>query len=120
MTAASAATPASPATETAAPDGSPAPTPDTGRVQLALNVDDLAAGIAEDVLGLRGELAVRYVERLKDPAQGLVPSAGSDLEGLASVVALRRRYLPRVIDGRDVLDGALDPSSGLVDQADGR
>jgi ABC-type nitrate/sulfonate/bicarbonate transport system substrate-binding protein len=83
-------------------------------------VDDLAAGIAEDVLGLRGELALRYVERLKDPDQGLVPSAGSDLEGLASVVALRRRYLPRVIDGRDVLDGALDPSSGLVDRADSR
>ena len=86
---------------------------------LAGRVDDVAADIADQVLGLGSELAGRYVDRLKDPDQGLVDRAGTDLQGLGSVVELRRRYLPREIEGRDVLDGALDPSSGLVDRATG-
>jgi ABC-type nitrate/sulfonate/bicarbonate transport system substrate-binding protein len=81
---------------------------------LAGRVDDLAAEVAAEVLGVKDELALRFVERLKDPDQGLVRGAGSDLEGLGSIVALRRRYLPRQVEGRDVLEGALDDSSGLV------
>jgi hypothetical protein len=87
---------------------------------LAGRVDDVTAAAAEDVLGLSGELALRFVERLKDPRQGLIGGEGSDLQGLAAVVGLRRRYLARETDGGDVLEGALDPDSGLVDRATGR
>jgi ABC-type nitrate/sulfonate/bicarbonate transport system substrate-binding protein len=81
---------------------------------LAGRVDDLAAGLAAERLGLDPTLARRYVAKLKDPAHGLVRTPGSDLEGLASVVALRQRYLPAEVDGRDALDGALTAASGLV------
>lgn len=92
----------------------------TSQEVLAGRVDGLAAEVAVEVLGLEDPLAARYVERLKDPEQGLVRGAAPDLEGLAAVVDLRRRYLPRYVDGRDVLDGALDESSGLVDRVAGR
>ena len=81
---------------------------------LAGRVDDLAAGLAVELLGLDDALSRGYVDRLKDPARGLVPRPGVDLEGLASVVALRRRYLPAQVDGRDVLEAALEDASGLV------
>jgi hypothetical protein len=35
-------------------------------------------------------------------------------DALATLVGLRQRYLPHVVDGVEVLDGALDPTSGLV------
>lgn len=82
---------------------------------LAGRVDDLAAELAAELLGLDDTLAAQYVERLKDPAQGLIPTTGCDLEGLASVVRLRQRYLPAQVDGHDVLAGALEEGSGLVD-----
>jgi ABC-type nitrate/sulfonate/bicarbonate transport system substrate-binding protein len=81
---------------------------------LAGRVDDLAAALARELLGLDEPLSRRYVERLKDPAQGLVATPGADLEGLASVVRLRQRYLAAQVDGRDVLEGALEEASGLV------
>jgi ABC-type nitrate/sulfonate/bicarbonate transport system substrate-binding protein len=87
---------------------------------LAGRVDDLAAQVAAEALDLEDRLAARYVERLKDPEQGLVRGVGPDLDGLAAVVDLRRRYLPRYVEGRDVLEGALDESSGLVDRVAGR
>jgi ABC-type nitrate/sulfonate/bicarbonate transport system substrate-binding protein len=87
---------------------------------LTGELDALAARLAADRLGLTGQLAARYVDRLKDPAQGLVPGAVNDLAGLASVVGLRRTYLPRHVAGRDVLDDALEESSGLVVQRSDR
>ena len=56
----------------------------------------------------------RYVERLKSPAEGLLPSAELDPAALATVAELRRRFLPEVVDGVDVLDRPLDASSGLL------
>jgi ABC-type nitrate/sulfonate/bicarbonate transport system substrate-binding protein len=86
---------------------------------LAGRVDELAADVATQVLGLGDDLALRYVDRLKDPDQGLVRQPQVDREGLESIVGLRRRYLPHDLDGRDVLEGALEDSSGLVVQASG-
>jgi hypothetical protein len=37
-----------------------------------------------------------------------------DFAGLTTIVGLRRRYMPDRINGVDVLDGALDPASGLI------
>jgi hypothetical protein len=78
------------------------------------SVDDLTVDEAVAALGLPRQLAERYVARLKDPQEGLVLDAEVDLASLRMVVDLRRRYLPSVVDGVDVLARALDPGSGLV------
>ncbi|MDP3968223.1 MAG: hypothetical protein Q8Q02_08065 [Nocardioides sp.] len=69
-------------------------------------------------LDLDDELAVRYVERLRDPAEGLVGDGEVDAASLTTLVRLRTTYLP-VPDGRggDVLDAALREGSGLVQRA---
>ena len=89
---------------------------------LRATADDVCSGSVDDVtvdeaavaLGLPRQLAERYVARLKDPQEGLVPDGRVDLASLTTVVDLRRRYLPSSVDGIDVLAGALDPGSGLV------
>ena len=89
---------------------------------LRATADDICAGSLDDVtvdeaavaLRLPRQLAERYVARLKDPLEGLVPDGRVDLASLTTVVDLRRRYLPSIVDGIDVLAGALDPGSGLV------
>src|SRR5665647_853047 len=96
----------------------------TRRLAAALRAtaDDICLGIVDDVtldevtvaLGIPRRLAERYVARLKDPQDGLVRDGRVDLASLTTVVDLRRRYLPSIVDGIDVLGGALDPGSGLV------
>lgn len=79
------------------------------------DLDAVVAGLASEVLDLPERLAWRYVERLRDPAEGLlVPGAAELGPALRTIVDLRRRYLPEVVDGVDVLATALDPSAGLV------
>jgi len=77
-------------------------------------LDDLATRTAATVLGLPEELARLYVAGLKSREEGLIPEGGVDHDGLRTIVALRQRYLPNVVDGRDVLDGALLDASGLI------
>jgi ABC-type nitrate/sulfonate/bicarbonate transport system substrate-binding protein len=72
-----------------------------------------AVTAAEDRLGLPHALAERYAEGLADPVDGLVLDGVVDRVGLATVVDLRRTWLPREVDGRPVLAGALD-DPGLV------
>ncbi|WP_157245282.1 ABC transporter substrate-binding protein [Nonomuraea typhae] len=72
--------------------------------------DELVLEEAGRVLGLSGHLAPRYLERLKDPVEGLVPGNTVDLDALRSVLALRVRHLPD-----EGLAGALDPARGLID-----
>ena len=85
---------------------------------------DEAASSAARRLQLSPELAVRYVERMRDPAQGLVTDGGVDTESLRTLIDLRRRWLPSGAaasagEAGDVLDAALrDP--GLVHPAPGR
>ena len=82
---------------------------------LAGRVDDVAADEAGTRLGLSAELARRYVERLRDPADGLVAGGEVDAEALRTVATLRRTYLPEPTEaGTDVLDRPLDVASGLV------
>ncbi|HEX3003010.1 MAG TPA: PhnD/SsuA/transferrin family substrate-binding protein [Angustibacter sp.] len=76
-------------------------------------VDDVATEEAAAALGLTPELSGRYVQRLKDPAEGLVPDGEVDDASLEVLVGLRRRYRPCVVDGVDVLARATDPAAGL-------
>ena len=74
---------------------------------------DTAVEAAAARLGLDDDLAQRYVDRLADPLDGLVVDGSVDPAALRTVLDLRRHWLPRVVDGRDVLADALaDP--GLV------
>jgi len=82
---------------------------------LTGRVDGVAGEEAEARLGLPSELARRYVDRLRDPAEGLVAGGVVDPEALRTLAALRRTYLPETADGgTDVLDRPLDAESGLV------
>jgi ABC-type nitrate/sulfonate/bicarbonate transport system substrate-binding protein len=77
--------------------------------------DDLVVEEAEEALKLSGTLAARYLDRLKDPDEGLVADGVVDLEAMETVVNLRRRYLPALVGGADMLATALDPARGLID-----
>jgi hypothetical protein len=89
---------------------------------LAATIDDVRAGRLDDVaaeeaaarLQVAPEVARRYVERLKSPTEGLLPHGEVDPRALQTVAGLRRRYLPEVVDGVDVLDRPLDAASGLL------
>ncbi|MDQ1485145.1 MAG: hypothetical protein QOJ62_838, partial [Actinomycetota bacterium] len=77
-------------------------------------LDDVTVEEAADALGLPADLARRYLRRLKDPDEGLVPDGIVDAASLATVVNLRRRYLPSLVDGVDLLAPALVIGSGFV------
>jgi ABC-type nitrate/sulfonate/bicarbonate transport system substrate-binding protein len=81
---------------------------------LAGRVDDVVAEEAADRLDVAPGLGRRYLARLQDEREGLIPGAVVDPAALATVAGLRRRFLPEVVDGVDVLDRPLDQSSGLV------
>lgn len=88
---------------------------DTIEDVLAGRLDDAAAAEASTRLGLPPALARRYLDRLRDPAEGLVAGGRVDADALRTVAGLRRTYLPeRTEAGTDVLDRPLDASSGLV------
>ncbi|MFL6131764.1 MAG: ABC transporter substrate-binding protein [Nocardioidaceae bacterium] len=78
-------------------------------------VDELTAEEAVRVLGLPHALALGYVDRLKRPDEGLLLTPEVPVDALATLVRLRQRYLPHVVDGVEVLDAALEPASGLID-----
>jgi hypothetical protein len=75
-------------------------------------LDALVVEEARAALNLPAALAARYLARLKDPAEGLVPDGAVDLDAIRTLVELRRRYGP-ALDG-DPLAAALDPGSGLI------
>jgi ABC-type nitrate/sulfonate/bicarbonate transport system substrate-binding protein len=74
---------------------------------------DDAAESAGRRLGLDDDLARRYVERLRDPVDGLVPGGEVDRGALETLVRLRTTYLPTDA-GSDPLARALEERSGRV------
>lgn len=74
----------------------------------------VAVAQARAVLGLPEDLAHQYLARLRSSTEGLVLAEVPDPAALTTVVELRRRYLPCVVDGTDVLAYALAAGSGLV------
>lgn len=83
---------------------------------LAGSLDVEAVEAARRRLGLDEALAHRYVERMRSPDEGLVADGVVDRGSLETLVSLRTRYLPEVVDGRDVMEAALTEDSGLVDR----
>lgn len=95
-------------------------------VALAAALSDTAAAVvsgelatqarqaASRLLSLDDELAERYLARMQDPDEGLVPDGHADHGSLATLVGLRQQHLPELVDGVDVLDRALAKDSGLV------
>jgi ABC-type nitrate/sulfonate/bicarbonate transport system substrate-binding protein len=79
------------------------------------SLDTEAAEAAQRRLGLDHDLALRFVERLRDPDHGLVTDGVVDSASLATLVRLRSAWLPEAVDGRDVMEAALAEGSGLVD-----
>jgi ABC-type nitrate/sulfonate/bicarbonate transport system substrate-binding protein len=80
-------------------------------------LDDEVVTEAGDALGLEGPLARRYLDRLKDPREGLVTDGAADPAAIRTLVDLRRRYRPEPVEGAggtDVFAPALEPGSGLV------
>jgi ABC-type nitrate/sulfonate/bicarbonate transport system substrate-binding protein len=76
---------------------------------------DEAVAAARNRLAVGEPTARRYVERLRSSEHGLVADGHVDAAALTTLVTLRRRYLPRPLDdGRDAVDAALDPGSGLL------
>jgi ABC-type nitrate/sulfonate/bicarbonate transport system substrate-binding protein len=84
-------------------------------------LDDEVVAEAGEALGLDGPLARRYLDRLKDPREGLVTDGAVDPAAIRTLVDLRRRYRPEPVDGgSDVFAPALEPGSGLVVHPTGR
>lgn len=77
-------------------------------------LDELVTGAVESEVDLAGEFAVRYLNRLKSPDEGVVTESEVDIEALGTIIRLRRRYLPELVCGVDVYDTALRPESGLL------
>jgi ABC-type nitrate/sulfonate/bicarbonate transport system substrate-binding protein len=78
------------------------------------DLDDVVTQEAATALDLPAVAARRYTRRLKDPVEGLVADGVVDPAALRTVVELRRRHLPCVVDGVDLLAPALEPDPGLV------
>jgi ABC-type nitrate/sulfonate/bicarbonate transport system substrate-binding protein len=87
---------------------------DTAAEVVGGGLTEAAAESAARRLGLDDDLARRYVERMRDPLDGLVPDGIVDRGALEMLVRLRTTYLPMVVDGVEVLAAALDEGSGLV------
>jgi ABC-type nitrate/sulfonate/bicarbonate transport system substrate-binding protein len=87
---------------------------ETARAIVGGGVDLVAVDEAASALGLSEQLAVRYLERLKDPEEGLVVDGVVDLEAMETVVGLRRAYAPAGELATE-LNTALDPARGLLD-----
>lgn len=81
---------------------------------LAGRLDDEAAEVTAERLGVDDALARRYVERMRSVDHGLVGDGVVDPAALRTLVRLRQRYLPEPAGDGDVLDAVLDPGSGLL------
>jgi ABC-type nitrate/sulfonate/bicarbonate transport system substrate-binding protein len=72
------------------------------------DADELVIEEASAALKLSPPLAARYLERLKDPADGLITDGTVDRTAMETVLDLRRKYT------KDRLESALDPGRGLI------
>jgi hypothetical protein len=92
-----------------------------GRVLTETAAEIVGGGLDAEVLAeartaleLPEDLARRYLDRLRDPAEGLVADGVVDPGSIRTLVELRRRYRPETVDGADVFAPALEAGSGLL------
>jgi hypothetical protein len=85
---------------------------DTAAAIVSGALDAAVLDEARAALALPAPLAARYLARLKDPAEGLVPDGTVDLDSIRTLVHLRRRYGPPLAG--DPLAAALAPDSDLI------
>ncbi|MFI9510335.1 ABC transporter substrate-binding protein [Nocardia sp. NPDC052566] len=83
----------------------------TAAAILAGHLDHQVRDAATTLLDLSGDLATRYLDRLRHPTEGLIDHTEFDPAALATVIDLRRRYLPTPALAR-ALDP--DPATGLL------
>jgi ABC-type nitrate/sulfonate/bicarbonate transport system substrate-binding protein len=81
---------------------------------VAGRLDGPTTAEAAGALGLPAPLAERYLARLKDPTEGLVPDGVVDLAAIRTIVDLRRRYRPETDSSTDLFAPALAAGSGLL------
>jgi ABC-type nitrate/sulfonate/bicarbonate transport system substrate-binding protein len=81
---------------------------------VAGRLDAETVAEAAAALDLPEPLARRYLARLADPTEGLVPDGRVDPAAIGTIVDLRRRYRPETVDGTDVFAPALAAGSGLL------
>jgi ABC-type nitrate/sulfonate/bicarbonate transport system substrate-binding protein len=81
---------------------------------VAGRLDSPTTAEAAGALGLPAPLAERYLARLKDPTEGLVPDGVVDPAAIRTIVDLRRRYRPETGGGTDLFAPALAAGSGLL------
>jgi ABC-type nitrate/sulfonate/bicarbonate transport system substrate-binding protein len=86
----------------------------TAAAIVAGQLDADVVAETSEALGLPEPLARRYLARLKDRAEGLVPDGVVDPASIRTVVDLRRRYRPETVGGADAFAPALQAGSGLV------
>jgi len=79
---------------------------DTARRIRAGELGGESVAAATRVLGLDATTAAEHVAVLRDPARGLIPDGTVDTASLATLVDLRRRFLPA--PGLDDIAGRLD------------
>jgi ABC-type nitrate/sulfonate/bicarbonate transport system substrate-binding protein len=87
---------------------------DTAVAIVAGELDAEVVAEAAAALELPEPLARRYLARLRDPDEGLVPDGVVDPASIRTIVDLRRRYRPETVDGADVFAPALEAGSGLL------
>jgi hypothetical protein len=87
---------------------------DTAAAIVAGELDAEVVAEAGAALELPEPLARRYLARLRDPDEGLVPDGVVDPASIRTIVDLRRRYRPETVDGVDVFAPALEAGSGLL------
>ncbi|MEN3307845.1 MAG: hypothetical protein V7603_4047 [Micromonosporaceae bacterium] len=85
---------------------------DTAAAVRSGTLDDEVIEEAGAALDLPAPLALRYLARLKDPTEGLVPDGLVDPDSIRVLVDLRRRYGPSLPG--DPFADALAPRSGLL------
>lgn len=86
----------------------------TGAAVLAGHHDDVVIEAAQRRLGFEEPLARRYLQRLRDPGDGLVPGGAVDRESIDGLVRLRSAWMPQP-DGEEPMAEALSCDPRLID-----
>jgi ABC-type nitrate/sulfonate/bicarbonate transport system substrate-binding protein len=86
----------------------------TGSAILAGRLDAEVVEAAQRRLGISESLARRYLDRLRSPADGLVPGGRVDRESIQTLVGLRTTWMPGPADDGDTLAALVAEDNALV------